>query len=223
MQISPHLRKRPGIDRQRALMWPPLKIAQHGARGEACEQTLNSFESALREGAEGIALEVQVPRLSEIFAWVRNQRCLAFVGIDGSTPDVEVKLAEEIGIAKVHDLVRVISGDSAALRRMRRLDARFHLGLQFDGRPPALREAEALGAEVLLPHWRAISPSFIRRAHGASMLVIPWTVDSPREMRSAILKGVDGIITNYPAKLTQTVARIQTASAGRRERAALAH
>ena len=41
------------------------------------------------------------------------------------------------------------------------------------------------------------------------MLVIPWTVDSPRQMRRTILEGVDGIITNYPAKLTETVARLQ--------------
>jgi glycerophosphoryl diester phosphodiesterase len=48
------------------------------------------------------------------------------------------------------------------------------------------------------------------------MLVIPWTVDSPRQMRSTILEGVDGIITNYPAKLTEAVARLRKTRAPQR-------
>jgi glycerophosphoryl diester phosphodiesterase len=51
------------------------------------------------------------------------------------------------------------------------------------------------------------------------MLVIPWTVDSLRLMRRTILEGVDGIITNYPAKLTRIVARLQkTGSTGASQR-----
>jgi len=56
---------------------------------------------------------------------------------------------------------------------------------------------------------RLSSPSFIRDAHRAAMLVVPWTLYSPRQMRRTILEGVDGIITNHPAKLADTVARLQ--------------
>ena len=50
------------------------------------------------------------------------------------------------------------------------------------------------------------------------MLVIPWTVDSPRQMRRTLLLGVDGIITNYPARLTEAVARLQKAVRAARAR-----
>ncbi len=69
-----------------------------------------------------------------------------------------------------------------------------------------MREAQALGAEVLLLPGKGIAPAFIRRAHRAAMLVVPCTVDSPLEMRRAILAGVDGIITRDPAKLARSIA-----------------
>jgi glycerophosphoryl diester phosphodiesterase len=189
----------------------------------------------MREGAEGIAIDVQISAegvpvvicdsqvnrrvtrrqharsllLSEILQWVRDQKCMALVAINNSTPCAQVKVLNEIDRAKVRHFTRIISNSLPGLRRLRQLDAKVHTGLRFAGRPAAIPQAKALGAEVLVPHWKAASPSLIRRAHRASMLVIPWTVDSPRQMRHTILEGVDGIITTYPAKLTETVARLR--------------
>jgi hypothetical protein len=102
----------------------------------------------------------------------------------------------------------VIAQNLQGLRRLRKLDPKVNLGLHISSRVPSIDKAKALGAEVLLPRWSAISPSFIHRAHCASMLVIPWTVDSPGQMRRTLLQGVDGIVTNYPARLAEAVARL---------------
>ena len=259
--------KRARKRRSEPLFWPPLKIGLRRPAAEAPENTFPLFDLALREGAEGIAIDVQlsadgvpvvicdarssrthsgsgqgqkhqanallqldasswlnrrfssrarrqyvhtrVRLLSDVLRWVRDQKCMAFVAISNSTPGAEAKVIREIGRAKVRHLTRVIAPSLPGLRLIRQLDAKVHLGLRFSGRPPAIERAKALGAEVLLPHWKATSPSFIRGAHRASMLVIPWTVDSPRQMRTTIREGVDGIITNYPAKLTEAVARLQ--------------
>ena len=258
--------KRVRQPREEALLWPPLKIGQRGAAGEAPENTLASFDLALREGAEGIALDVHlssdgvpvvicdarlsrttpaqgrvrekranallqldagswfnhrfpsrarrkyahesIPLLFEVLHWVREQKCMALIAINRPTPEAEAKVLKEIDRAGVRHLTRVIAHNLPGLRRLRKLDPKINLGLHISSHPPAFAKAKALGAEVLLPRWTVVSPSFIRRAHGASMLVIPWTVDSPRQMRRTLLEGVDGIITNYPARLTETVARI---------------
>ena len=262
--------------KEEALLWPPLKIGQRGAAGEAPENTLASFELALREGAEGIALDVHlssdgvpvvicdarlsrttsargrvrekqantliqldagswfnhrfpsrakrqyaresIPLLFEVLHWVREQKCMALIAINRPTPEAEAKVLKEIDRARVRHLTRVIAQDLPGLRRLRKLDPKVNLGLHVSIRPPAMQEAKALGAEVLLPRWTAVTPSFIHRAHSASMLVIPWTVDSPRQMRRTLLQGVDGIITNYPARLTETVARLQKALRAERTR-----
>ena len=264
--ISP---RRVRKQKEEALLWPPLKIGQRGAAGEAPENTLASFELALREGAEGIALDVHlssdgvpvvicdarlsrttsargrvrekqantliqldagswfnhrfpsrakrqyaresIPLLFEVLHWVREQKCMALIAINRPTPEAEAKVLKEIDRARVRHLTRVIAQDLPGLRRLRKLDPKVNLGLHVSIRPPAMQEAKALGAEVLLPRWTAVTPSFIHRAHSASMLVIPWTVDSPRQMRRTLLQGVDGIITNYPARLTETVSRLQKA------------
>jgi glycerophosphoryl diester phosphodiesterase len=251
------------------LMWPPLKIGHRWMAGKEPENTLASFKAALREGAEGISLDVQLSSdgipvvicdaqlcrtssashwvqdhpantliqldadsrfnrqfpsqfkgrharillLSEILHWLRTEKCMALVAITDPTPDADLKVIKAIDQARVRHLTRVVASSLPELQRLRQLDAKAHLGLRFTGRPPAIDQAKALGAEVLLPHWKATSPSFIRRAHRACILVIAWTVDSARQMHRTILEGVDGIITNHPDRLTRTVARLQKTAA----------
>jgi glycerophosphoryl diester phosphodiesterase len=80
--------------------------------------------------------------------------------------------------------------------------------LRLTDRPPELRQVLESGAEVLLLHWKSAQPALVRRAHQAGLLVIPWTVNSAHQMRHAILAGVDGIVTNCPAKLSETTAAL---------------
>ncbi len=84
---------------ERPLIWPPLKIGLRGAAGEAPENTLASFELALREGAEGVILDVQlssdgVPvvicdsRLSRTTSgrgWVRDKQANALIQLDAGS------------------------------------------------------------------------------------------------------------------------------------------
>jgi glycerophosphoryl diester phosphodiesterase len=258
------------LDRRPApLVWPPLKIGHRGAAAEAPENTLASFDLALRQGADGIEFDVQlssdgvpvvihdarlnrttsgsgrvnehrvrvlrrldagswfnrrypfrareryagarIPLLSEVLAWVRARQCLAFIEIKDPTPGVEAKILREIDRVGVWRLVRVLSFDVPTLQRVRRLNSRICLGLDISRRLLAVREAESLRAEALLPHWVIASRRFIRRAHRKSLQVIPWTINFPRHMRRKILDGADGIITNYPARLAEVVSRLERA------------
>jgi glycerophosphoryl diester phosphodiesterase len=72
-----------------------------------------------------------------------------------------------------------------------------------------VRRALAFGAEVLVPHWAIASKRLIRSAHRKGLKVIPWTVNYPLHMKRKILDGVDGIITNYPSRLTEVLHRIE--------------
>jgi glycerophosphoryl diester phosphodiesterase len=38
--------------------------------------------------------------------------------------------------------------------------------------------------------------------------VIPWTVDDAHDMRAQIADGVDGLITNYPARLRAVMSEL---------------
>jgi glycerophosphoryl diester phosphodiesterase len=258
------------LERRRApLVWPPLKIGHRGAAGEAPENTLASFELALRHGADGIEFDVQlssdgvpmvihdsrltrttsgsgwvhehrasvlrrldagswfnrrfrlrarerfagarIPLLAEVLQWVKARQCLAFVEIKDYQPGAAAKILAEIERAALGHLVRVVSFNLPSLQQVRDLSQPARLGLDFSGRLLPIRRALELGAEALLPYWAIASRRLIRRAHLAGLQVIPWTVNYPLHMRRKILDGVDGLITNYPARLTEVLNRIQQA------------
>ena len=269
MVISPILQS--VLERRPApLVWPPIKIGHRGAAGEAPENTLASFELALRQGADGIEFDVQlssdgvpmvihdahlarttsgsgwvfehrasvlrrldagswfnrrhrlrareryagarIPLLAEVLQWVKARQCPALVEIKDYQPGAAARILQEIERAGLWHLVRVVSFDLPSLQQTRDLSEQARLGLDFSGRLLPVRRALELGAEALLPHWAIASRGLIRRAHRAGLQVIPWTVNYPIHMRRKILEGVDGLITNYPARLTRVMERILLAN-----------
>lgn len=60
---------------------------------------------------------------------------------------------------------------------------------------------QALGAKAWSPHARDLTPALVVEAHALGLVVIPWTVNDPRDMERAIAAGVDGLITDYPDRL----------------------
>jgi glycerophosphoryl diester phosphodiesterase len=81
------------------LVWPPLNIAHRGGGGEAPENTLAAFELALRQGADGIELDVHLssdgmpvvihdPRLGRTTSgqgWVSEHRAHALRRLDAGS------------------------------------------------------------------------------------------------------------------------------------------
>ena len=265
------LRHRVSRQQVQRLVWPPLNIAHRGGGGEAPENTLAAFELALRQGAEGIELDVhlssdgvpvvihdprlsrttsgigwvsehranalrrldagswfnrrfpekarhgyvgaKIPLLSEVLAWVRQYKILAFVEIKGGRnayPGIEAKVLDEIECAGVQRLATIISFDLTTLRRVRELDRRISLGLDVSQSLLAIRRVKSLAGSALLAHWAIASPGFIRRAHAHSIRVFTWTVDQPARMERSIADGVDGIITNYPTRLAEVLSRVES-------------
>ena len=142
----------------------------------------------------------RIPLLAEVLQWVKARQCLAFVEIKDYRPGVAAKVLHEIERAGLWHLARVVSFDLPSLQEARELSEQARLGLDFSGR--------------LLPHWAIASRGLIRRAHRAGLQVIPWTVNYPLHMRRKILDGVDGLITNYPARLTKVLERLEAARPG---------
>ncbi len=71
------------------------------------------------------------------------------------------------------------------------------------GQTPEERLREGLGAlgfvpDIYSPDFRLVSEAVVEHAHRRGMLVIPWTVNEPDDMRRLRALGVDGLITDYP-------------------------
>ena len=156
----------------------------------------------------------RIPLLVEVLEWAKARECLALVEIKDYRPGVAPIVLEAIERADAWKQVRVISFNPASLQQVRELNHQVRLGFDFSGRLLPIRQALALGADTLLPHWAIASRRFIRRAHRAGLQVIPWTVNYRLHMRNKILDGVDGLVTNYPARLTRVLQSMEAARAG---------
>lgn len=153
----------------------------------------------------------KIPLLSEVLALVCERKCSAFVEIKegGDTyPGIEAKVLEEIARAGAGPHTTVISFDLPTLRRVRQMDSRISVGIDFTRPLLAVRRAKALAAASVLPHWAFAAPRFLRRAHLAGIRVFVWDLDQPRWMRRKISDGVDGIVTRYPSRLAEILERM---------------
>ncbi len=156
----------------------------------------------------------KIPLLSEALAWARERGLRTFVEIklSGDTyPGIEEKVLAEIYRAGSSSLATVISFDLETLRRLRQLDRQVALGLDFNRPIMALRRARSIGAASLLPHWALASRRLIRRAHQVGMSVLVWPLNLPRRMRRKVADGVDGILTDYPARFAEVRAQLEAA------------
>ena len=151
----------------------------------------------------------RIPLLAEVLQWVKARQCRAYVEIKDYRPGVAVRVLGEIERAGILHWAQMVSFNLPSLAQIRQSRREARLGWDFSGRLLPIRRALALGAETLLPHWVIASRGLIHRAHRAGLQVIPWTVDYPLHMRRKILDGVDGLITNYPARLTAVLDHLE--------------
>ena len=65
--------------------------------------------------------------------------------------------------------------------------------------------AHNIGADVISPYFKELSPQLIEEAHSYGMKVVPWTVDNKKDMVMLLEMGVDGIISDKPALLREVL------------------
>jgi len=64
---------------------------------------------------------------------------------------------------------------------------------------------KSLGGRVWSPYFRDLRAAELREAQSLGLKVVPWTLNDPQDMRSLVLLGVDGIITDYPNRLREVL------------------
>lgn len=89
-------------------------------------------------------------------------------------------------------------------------------GLRLSGDTPDLpRLIAAQGAQCWCPYYRDLTPQQLSKAHDLGLAVNVWTVNEPSDMAAMVDMGVDGVITDYPDRMTALLGRgaIRTAAA----------
>ncbi|PJZ83488.1 glycerophosphodiester phosphodiesterase [Leptospira harrisiae] len=79
------------------------------------------------------------------------------------------------------------------------------VGLGNSYRESILSAAKDKNADIVSPYFLYVTPKFVKESHDKGMFVIPWTVNTEKEMKRLVSCGVDGIISDYPDLLDSVV------------------
>jgi glycerophosphoryl diester phosphodiesterase len=124
-------------------------------------------------------------------------------GVLHPDPETFTRLLYDVVVATgVKERSSLQSFDVRTLQAARRLDPAWRQALLVarDGDRGLPANLDALGfvPEIYSPDYRLVDEALLREAHRRGMQVIPWTVNTPGEMRRLKALGVDGLITDYP-------------------------
>ena len=168
------------------------------------------FNEAFPSLARVEYVDLRIPTLEEVFQrYGTSTRYLMETKYPEDTPGLEeevvrlIALYGLVGTEVEPGAIIVMSFDEASVRRVRDLDSRLTSGRFWflnDGSVPwslLSTYADAIG-----PQHEIVDVGFMSSAEGAGVSVIPWIADDFSDLTRLINLGVDGIITNYPDRLS---------------------
>ena len=145
----------------------------------------------------------KLPTLAELISLVRGRLGLNIeIKSSKNEPGLAERVAAELKRTRFETSVVITSFDVEILGRLRRLNPDLLLGLISRRFKPEYVEG---GWSMLSLHHRAVSPENLERIHSAGLALHVWTVNQKTRMQQMIETGVDGIITNRPARLRRTL------------------
>jgi glycerophosphoryl diester phosphodiesterase len=143
--------------------------------------------------------EEPIPTLDEVFAATAGQCAL---NIELKSGQVEKEVVALMRKWKALEISMVSSFDWGRLARIRELEVAVRIGVLAEKNVPRMFDAAArLSAYAINPRFDLVTSELCNTAHTRGLKVLVWTVDAPELMRLLIGLGVDGIMTNYPARL----------------------
>ena len=144
-----------------------------------------------------------IPTLDEVFA-VTAGKCA--LNIELKSGEVEKEVVFLMRKWKALETSMISSFDWGRLARMREHEVAVRIGVLAEKNVPRMLDAAArLSAYAINPRFDLVTRELCDMAHARALKVLVWTVDAPELMRLLIGWGVDGIMTNYPARLREVL------------------
>jgi glycerophosphoryl diester phosphodiesterase len=215
-----------------------LIFGHRGSPRRFQENTIASFEEALRAGADGF--ETDLRQLADRTAVLFHDHEVgddaveslspADVTARGLTVETLASLAPFAGrckmvlevkrskweeallehIAAWPDIV-VASFDHRAVAELSRRRCGFDLGITFTGMISGVGDyAKRIGATWIFPQFHWLDEDEVRAAHDAGLKVVPWTVNRERDWQRMRDLGCDGVITDLPAEAVEWCRRVSS-------------
>jgi len=204
-----------------------LILGHRGSPTRFRENTIDSFEEALRGGADGFEtdlrlladgvavlyhddeideLDCETYRFDQLSNVQKVMELAQFAGRAHMCLEVKRSKWEEVLLEQVSKWPNIVitSFDHTLVAELHRRKTDVPLGITFFGYPVDLAAyAERLGATWLYPQYRYVDEAMVTSAHERGMRVVPWTVNRDRDWQRLREVGCDGVITDFPAEAAE--------------------
>ncbi len=166
---------------------------------------LRAFDFGGRYGAAFVG--ERIPTLEEALAQLPAGK---LVNVEIKNDDLrshgeEQAVARLIARLGLYDRCLVSSFNPLVLWRLGRRDPRIALAYLYQPQSPwhlrRLPVTRCLRLSALHPHHALVTPARVAAAHRRGLRVNTWTVNDEQAFRRVLACGVDGIVTDYPARL----------------------
>ncbi|HEY3052737.1 MAG TPA: glycerophosphodiester phosphodiesterase [Thermoanaerobaculia bacterium] len=200
---------------------PFLIFGHRGSPNRFPENTLSSFDEALRAGADGFETDLRL---------LSDGTAILYHDDELGDRDVESLTTAELGAERLSDLapyakrttmvlevkrrgwedvllthiagwpnVIVASFDHSIIAELHRRGVSFPLGITTSGYILDLAGyATRLGATWCFPAYRYVDAQLVTSLHERGIRVVPWTPNRAREWQELAALGCDGVITDVP-------------------------
>lgn len=151
----------------------------------------------------------KVPTLEEVVELVKPTSVGLLIEIkkgSGLPQGFEERLTETIRRHELQSRVMIQSFDHDAVGAVKKADTSLAVAVLMDySSPDPGSEARAVGAGTLALKSNLVTKEVVEQAHRSGLRLFVWTVNGVIDMRKMLTLGVDGIITDYPKRLHQTM------------------
>jgi glycerophosphoryl diester phosphodiesterase len=209
----------------------PVLLGHRGARASASavENTVASFDLALKHGCDGFEFDVrltscgralichdpevegitiakadcnqlrEIPTLQDVLARYAQR---AFLDIELKVPGLDSQLLVALQEHRPEHNYVVSSFLPAVLTSLRVRSKGITLGVICE-RPKQLERWRELPVQYVIPHYSLITRDLVKEVHDAGKMLIAWTVNDQPSMLRLAEWGVNGIISDDTELLTR--------------------
>jgi glycerophosphoryl diester phosphodiesterase len=173
---------------------------------------LKTYKPLLSDLIDSVEAYVKKNKLKPVYYNIETKSTPAGDGIYNPAPDVFVKLMMDVINSKhINKRVIIQSFDVRTLQVLHKTDPKMKLSYLV-GKISVDEDLKKLGftPDIYSPYYTFVNGDIVKKVHDDKMLILPWTVDEEKDMKSLADLGVDGIISNYPDKLVELFGSYQS-------------
>ncbi|WP_316823575.1 glycerophosphodiester phosphodiesterase family protein [Pedobacter gandavensis] len=165
------------------------------------QQKFSAYKPLLGETIDSVEAYVKLNRLQKPNYSIETKLIPKGDGEFQPEPGEFVDLIMEVVKSKkLEKRVTIQSFDIRTLQYLHEHYPKIKTGLLIDEKENFENNIQELGFNptVYSPYSVLVGKSLVDRCHDAGIKIIPWTINSTKEMKYLIGLGVDGLVTDYP-------------------------